>query len=104
MLAAMGAASAAEPVQKVKPPVAQVWIDLATISGGMPAMPTGGVSGMVGSLFGGGSASAKGNVFGFTQNGGVGRWMDVTLLTHKNPGLMNGQQAAPVAAKFGGPL
>lgn len=97
-------AFAAEPVQKVKPPVAQVWIDLATFSGGMPAMPTGGVSGMVGSLFGGGAAKAKGNIFGNTQTGSAGRWMDVTLLTHKNPELMSGQQAAPVAGKFGGPL
>jgi hypothetical protein len=101
LLSAMGAAPAviaAEPVQKVKPPVAQAWLDLATYSGGMPAM-SGGVGGMIGSLFGGG-AKAGGNVFGNTQTGTAGRWMDVTLLTHKNPNLMAGQQAPGAAAKF----
>lgn len=107
LLSAIGVAPAlmaAEPVQKVKPPVAQAWVDLATYSGGMPGMGAGGVGGMIGSLFGGGGAKAGGNVFGNTQAGSAGRWMDVTMLTRKNPKLMSGQQAAATAAKFGDPL
>jgi hypothetical protein len=107
LLSAIGAAPAvfaAEPVQKVKPPVSQVWIDLATYTGGIPTMPSGGVTGMLGSLFGGGSKEAKGNVFGNTQTGGAGRWMDVTLVTRKNPNLMSGADAAPQAGKFASPL
>ncbi len=104
MLAAIGvapAAFAAPVVQKVKPPVAEVYIDLATYSGGMPSMQGGGVTGMLGSLFGGGnSATAKGNNFGNTQAGMAGRWMDVTLLTRKNPGLTHGEQATPAGSKF----
>jgi hypothetical protein len=107
LLCAIGVAPAvfaAEVVQKVKPPVAQVWIDLATYSGGMPAMPTGGAVGMLGSLFGGGGDKSKGNVFGNTQTGAAGRWMDVTMLTHKNPNLMSGLDATSDALKFGSPL
>ena len=64
---------AAQPVQKVKPPVSQATIDLATFSGGAP-MPGGG-AGLVGSLFG---ATGKDNSFGMTQAQSPGRWMDVT--------------------------
>jgi hypothetical protein len=107
LLSAIGVAPAvfaAEPVQKVKPPVAQVWIDLATYSGGMPAIPAGGALGMVGSMFSSGGTNTQGNVFGNTQTGSAGRWMDVTMLTRKNPGLMSGQETAPEAGKFGSPL
>lgn len=97
-------AAAAEPVQKTMPPVAQAWVDLATYSGGMPGMASGGVGGMIGSFFRGNSPKTGGNVFGNTQVGTAGRWMDVTLLTRKNPELMSGQQAAAEAAKFGDPL
>jgi hypothetical protein len=66
-------------------------------------MPTAG--GMLGSIFGGGKGGgAKGNVFGNTQTGLAGRWMDVTLHTQNNPSLMSGDQAVPPPGKFGTPL
>lgn len=80
-------ALAAQPVQKVKPPVSQATIDLATYSGGM-----------MGSLLG-----AKGNddSFGMTQAQSPGRWMDVTLLTRNNGKLTTATQSVPASAGLG---
>ncbi|TFW28727.1 hypothetical protein E4L96_02160 [Massilia arenosa] len=89
---------AAEPVQKVKPPVSQAYIDLATFSGGMPAM--GGGGGMFGGLFGGGGAKTGGNTFGQTQGASTGRWMDVTLMTRNNPKMMHATQSVPTGSKL----
>ena len=91
---ACGAAQAQQPVQVVKPPQAQVWIDVATFGGfGMPA-GGGNPMAMIGSLFGRGGGSG-GNTFGQTQTGGNGRWVDVTLYTRNNPQLTEAQQAVP---------
>lgn len=100
-LFAVPLADAADVVQKVKPPVAQAWVDLATFSGGMPAAPQGG-GGMFGSIFGGGGnkAPAKGNTFGNTAHGNSGRWMDVTLLTRNNPKLMTATHSVPAGSKL----
>ena len=79
----------------IKPPQAQVWIDVATYSG--MGMPMGGAAGnpmaALGSLFGGGGG-AKNN-FGNTQTGSAGRWVDVTLMTRGNPALTEAEQAVP---------
>lgn len=83
----------------VKPPQAQVWIDVATYGGmGMPGMGAGGMSPMsaLGGLFGGGAGNAQ-NRFGHTQTGTTGRWVDVTLMTRANPALAEAQQAVPAA-------
>lgn len=85
---------AAQPVQKVKPPVSQAYIDLATFSGGAP-MPAGG---LVGSLFG---SRNDGNSFGMTQAQHPGRWMDVTLLTRNNGKLAAATQSLPAGARLG---
>ena len=78
----------AQPPQKVLPPEAQAWIDLATYSGfGMPGMGGGGpeapsAMAMLGGLLG----SATGmntNRFGHTRSGLAGRWMDVTVASRK---------------------
>lgn len=95
-LFALPSALAAQPVQKVKPPVSQAYIDLATFSGGMP-MP-GGAGGLVGAMFG---AADKGNTFGMTQAQSPGHWMDVTLLTRNNAKLATATQSLPAGAKLG---
>ncbi|CAN7235730.1 hypothetical protein [Massilia sp. LjRoot122] len=77
---------AAPPVQKVKPPVSQAYIDLATFSGGMP-MPGGG--------------GGLNNTFGMTQAQSPGRWMDVTLLTRNNSKLKTATQSVPTGSKLG---
>jgi hypothetical protein len=100
-LFALSSASAAEVVQKVKPPVSQAYIDLATFSGGAPMAPGGGAGGLFGGLFGGGSKSSDhGNSFGQTQSQAQGRWMDVTLLTANNKNLKTATQAVPAGSKL----
>jgi hypothetical protein len=95
----LSSASAAELVQKVKPPVSQAYVDLATFTGGMPA--SGGAGGLLGGLFGGGAKSSeRGNSFGQTQGQGQGRWMDVTLLTRPNPNLKTAIQSVPAGSKL----
>ncbi|HEY8024487.1 MAG TPA: hypothetical protein VIF60_07980 [Burkholderiaceae bacterium] len=91
--------------QPSKPPVAQVWIDLSTVSSNMPNMGAmrGGPGAMLGSLFGGGKDANGGNTFGNTRMmmmGGAGRWMDVTLMTHNNPSLQTATQAVPDGSKL----
>lgn len=86
--------------QVVKPPESQAWIDVATFSGmGMPGMGMGGAGGgmdpmkmAMGAMMGGGQGK---NVFGNTQTGAPGRWVDVTLSTRRNPALKEGTQAVP---------
>lgn len=91
-------ASAQQPPQVVKPPVAQAWIDVATFGGmGMPMGMAGAGGGnpmaMLGGLFGGGGAAR--NTFGQTQSMSPGRWVDVTLYTRNNAQLADAKQAVP---------
>lgn len=98
LLAAVSAQ--AQPRQVVKPPQAQAWIDVATFSGmGMPMGGMGGPGGAnpmaaIGSLFGGGRSDAKVS-FLMTQSGGSGRYVDVTLMTRRNPQLDQATQEVP---------
>lgn len=81
--------------QKVKPPVAQAWIDVATFSG--MGMPGAGGGGMLGALMGGGQQK---NAFGRTQAGAAGRWVDVTLFTRRNANLTKAAQAVPEGTRL----
>ncbi len=94
-LFALPSVLAAQPVQKVKPPVSQAYIDLATFSGGM-AMPGAGGS-LLGSMFG---AKANDNTFGMTQAQSPGRWMDVTLLSRDNGKLATATHSVPAGSKL----
>ena len=90
------AAALAQPQQEVKPPQAQAWIDVATFSGmGMPMGGPGGGSpmGALGGLFGGGAASKVS--FLMTQSGSSGGYVDVTLMTRRNPQLAEAAQSVP---------
>jgi hypothetical protein len=98
--ACAAAVAQAPPKQVVKPPVSQAWIDVATFSGlPMGGMGPGGggmMNATLGALMGGGkNARAE---FGFTQTGTVGRWMDVTLYTSRNPSLAEALQGVPDAS------
>ena len=80
--------------QAVKPVEAQVWIDIATVSGmgGAGASPMGA---MMGSMLGGGGGR---NSFGNTQSTPPGRWVDVTLASRRNPQLAEGRQQVPAGS------
>lgn len=96
----LAASAAAQTVrQEVKPPEAQAWIDVATISGvgtpqtGGPGMST---MGAIGSLFGGAGSTQRVG-FLMTQAGSPGRYVDVTLRTRRNPQLAEATQEVPPA-------
>lgn len=93
------AADAKKPdiVQVVKPPVAQLWVDVATFGGfGMPA------GGMMGMLTGG---AAKGNnQFGNTRAMSAGRWLDVAFRTQLVPAGTDATQAIPPGLQLGDAL
>jgi hypothetical protein len=94
-IAAMTGQAAAQQ-QVVKPPLAQVWIDVATGSGfGMPGAGGANPLSMMGGLLGRGAAAS--NVFGQTVTAPVGRWVDVTLYTRQNPQLGEAQHTVPAA-------
>jgi hypothetical protein len=89
---------AAQPaVQPAKPPVAQAWIDLATTSSNLPAMPS-----MAGGLFGALMGNkGGGNTFGNTRMSmSAGRWMDVTLMTRNKADLHDATQQVPEGSKL----
>ena len=80
-------ALAQAPQQKVSPPEAQAWIDLATYSGfGMPGMGGGeggpGTMAMLGGMFGR-ATGLNTNRFGNTRSGLAGQWMDVNVYSRK---------------------
>jgi hypothetical protein len=89
------AADASKPAEQVvKPPVAQLWVDAATL-GGM-GMPQGGMMGM---LTGG---LMKGdNQFGNTRGMSPGRWLDVAFRTQLAPQGTAAAQAIPPGMKLG---
>ena len=83
--------------QVVKPPVAQLWMDVATFTmPGMPEMPNlpgmGALGGMLGIPGAGGA-----NTFGNTRSMSPGRWMDVALFTQIKPAGTEGKQTVPQA-------
>jgi len=80
--------------QVVKAPVAQLWMDVATITmPGMPDMP--GMGAMAG-MFGGGGGGG-GNAFGNTRSMSPGRYVDIALHTQRMPAGTEGTQTVPVA-------
>ncbi len=77
--------------QVVKPPVAQLWIDVAVHTmPGMPEMPAG-----LGGLFGGGQG---GNAFGNTRHMAPGRHADIAFVTQRKPAGTEATQAVPAGS------
>jgi hypothetical protein len=99
LLAPLGAhaqAKAAQQVQQVvKPPVAQLWMDVATVTmPGMPDMPSmPSLSGMLG----GGRTGEGNNTFGNTRGMAPGRYVDIAFVTQRQPGGTEATQSVPAA-------
>jgi hypothetical protein len=80
------------PPQVVKPPIAQLWIDVATSTmPGMPEMPA--MAGGAAGLFGGGAGGS--NAFGNTRSMSPGRYADIAFVTQRKPGGAEATQAVP---------
>ncbi|MDD2926326.1 hypothetical protein [Rhodoferax sp.] len=93
--------TAAAQVQVVKPPIAQYWMDVATISmAGMDDMPDmGALGGLVGGLPGMGGVS-----FGATRGMMPGRWLDLAVKTQRKPEGTQATQAIPPGQAMGASL
>ena len=78
--------------QDIRPPIAQLWIDVATNTFALPGVPV--------------PVPAAGrdqNNFGATRHG-IGRFMDVALFTRARPQGTQGSQAIPAAMRMGASL
>ena len=87
--------------QVVKPPVAQYWMDVATISmAGMDDMPD---MGALGGLMGGmtGMPGMGGVSFGATRGMMPGRWLDLALSTQRKPAGTDAVQSIPPGQAMG---
>jgi hypothetical protein len=84
--------------QVVKPPVAQYWMDVATVSmAGMDEMPSlGGLGGLISSATGIGAVS-----FGATRGMMPGRWLDLAVVTQRKPEGTQGTQSIPPGQAMG---
>ncbi len=79
------------PQQVIKPPVAQLWIDIGVHTmPGMPELPAG-----LGGLFGGGQG---GNAFGNARNMAPGRHADIAFFTQRKPAGTEATQTVPAAS------
>jgi hypothetical protein len=78
------------PQQVVKPPVAQLWIDIGVHT--MPGMPEMPAMPGIGGLFGGGQG---GNAFGNARNMAPGRHADIALVTQRKPAGTDATQTVP---------
>jgi len=87
--------------QVVKPPVAQYWMDVATVSmAGMDEMPSmGAMGGLLGGMTGMGAVS-----FGATRGMMPGRWLDLAVVTKRKPEGTEATQAIPPSQNMGATL
>jgi len=90
------ASAQAKTQQVTKPPVAQLWMDVATTTmPGMPDIASIPGAGTIGSLFGISGVGAGNNAFGNTRGFLPGRYVDVALYTQRKPSGTEGLQAIP---------
>ena len=91
-----GAIAQTKSQQVVKPPVAQLWMDVATMT--MPGMPDLGSvpgAGALGQVFGVRGVGAGNNAFGNTRGMLPGRYVDIALHTQRKPAGTEGVQSVP---------
>lgn len=93
--------SALAQTQVVKPPIAQYWMDVATMSmAGMDEMPS---MGAMGGLLGGmtGMPGMGGPTFGATHGMMPGRWLDLAVVTQRKPAGTEATQSIPTGQNMG---
>lgn len=100
--AALLALGAQAQIQVVKPPIAQYWMDVATISmAGMDDMPDmGALGGMMGAIPGM-PQGMGGAGFGATRGMMPGRWLDLAVRTQRKPAGTQASQAIPEGQAMG---
>jgi hypothetical protein len=103
-LMALGATPGHTQTQVVKPPVAQYWMDVATVRmGDMDELPNlGAMGGLAASM-----AGVKGmgdNSFGATKGMMPGRWLDIAVTTQRKPAGTIATQTIPSGLNLGASL
>lgn len=90
--------------QIVKPPIAQYWMDVATISmAGLDDLPDmGALGGMMGGMTG--MPGMGGVSFGATRGMMPGRWLDLAVRTQRKPAGTQATQAIPEGQAMGSSL
>lgn len=97
VVAPVASAQGKPAAQVVKPPVAQLWMDVATLSA--PGMPAIGSMPSLGALLGGRAGAEQGNnAFGNTRGMGGGRFVDIALYTQRRPGGAEATQSVPASS------
>jgi len=85
--------------QVVKPPIAQYWMDISTVSmAGMDDVPG---MGMVASMMGGKGTTADGSGFGATKSMSPGRWLDLAVATQRRSAGTQATQTIPPGQSMG---
>lgn len=105
LLGGLASASFAQ-TQVVKPPVAQYWMDVATVRmAGMEEMPDLGAMGALGQMAGlpGMKGQGEGN-FGATHGMTPGRWLDIAVVTQRKPAGTQATQTIPSGLAMGSSL
>lgn len=90
--------------QVVKPPIAQYWMDVATISmAGMDEMPDMPDMGALGGMMSGmtGMPGMGGVSFGATRGMMPGRWLDLAVVTQRKPAGTEATQTIPTGQNMG---
>jgi hypothetical protein len=103
-LLALGATPSSAQTQVVKPPIAQYWMDVATVSmAGMDEMPSMGALGGLGGMAAGalGMKGLGDNSFGATQGMLPGRWLDIAVVTQRKPAGTQATQSIPPGQAMG---
>ena len=98
------ASNAGAQTQVVKPPVAQYWMDVATMSmAGMDEMPDMPDMGALGGMMCGmtGMPGMGGVSFGATRGMMPGRWLDLAVVTQRKPAGTEATQTIPAGQNMG---
>lgn len=85
--------------QIVKPPIAQYWMDIATVSMvGIDDVPG---MGMATAMVGGKGTTGDGSNFGATKGMSPGRWLDLAVTTQRKPVGTQASQTIPPGQSMG---
>lgn len=88
--------------QVIKPPIAQYWMDISTVSmAGMDGMPG---LGTLAGMMGGKSGGVVNSGFGATKGMSPGRWLDLAVMTQRKPAGTQATQAIPPGQSMGASL
>lgn len=104
ILLALGSSAAIAQTQAVRPPVAQYWMDVATVRmADMDELPNLGALGGMAAGMAGMKGMGEAN-FGATKGMVPGRWLDIAVVTQRKPAGTTATQTIPAGLGLGASL